>query len=341
MKPIEISGGGLAGLALGIALRNHDVPVTIFEAMRYPRHRVCGEFISGTSPHTWNTLGIGDCLDDHKKHQETAWFDNDGLVTRFTLPHPAIAVSRYLLDERLAKKFQKLGGLLCENTRTDISRSDTQEGHMWCAGRKVQKGKGEWIGVKIHLRGIDMQAGLEMHLGQSGYAGLTAIEDDWINLCGLFRLDPSLRASKEDFLPAQLAACGLTSLAQKVRSAEFRPQSFCGIAGFALGKQASPHNTLGDAHSIIPPFTGNGMSMALQSAECALPFLVQYSQDQINWQQALTSMDRALHHRFQSRLRWAGMIQSMLLSSFWQNPLKILLSSGIAPLQPLFHLTRN
>ena len=46
-KPIQIVGGGLAGLTLGIALRKKEIPVAIFEAGNYPRHRVCGEFISG------------------------------------------------------------------------------------------------------------------------------------------------------------------------------------------------------------------------------------------------------------------------------------------------------
>ena len=47
LQPIEIVGGGLAGLSLGLALRQQDIPVTLFEAGSYPRHRVCGEFITG------------------------------------------------------------------------------------------------------------------------------------------------------------------------------------------------------------------------------------------------------------------------------------------------------
>jgi NADPH-dependent 2,4-dienoyl-CoA reductase/sulfur reductase-like enzyme len=41
-KSITIVGGGLAGLTLGIGLRQRSVPVTIQEAANYPRHRVCG-----------------------------------------------------------------------------------------------------------------------------------------------------------------------------------------------------------------------------------------------------------------------------------------------------------
>jgi menaquinone-9 beta-reductase len=339
VKPIEIIGGGLAGLALGIALRRNDVPVTLFEAMRYPRHRVCGEFISGTSQSTLETLSIDECLDGHLLHRSTAWYDGDGFLTCFDLPYPAIAISRYLLDERLAQYFRSLGGVLEEQSRRDTT-SNTP-GTLWCAGRKVVKGKAEWMGCKMHLRGIPMRAGLEMHLGRNGYVGLSQIEDGWINLCGLFRIEPSLRATKEELIPAQLEANGLKELAERVRGAEWRPQSISGISGFALGKQQAPNNTLGDAHSIIPPFTGNGMSMALQSAECALPHIIDYSRDRCDWSVSLERIETALHSRFRSRLRWAGLVQNLLLSSLWQKPLTILAKAEMLPIRPLYHLTRN
>jgi len=46
-RSVEVVGGGLAGLSLGLALRRRGVPVTVWEAGHYPRHRVCGEFITG------------------------------------------------------------------------------------------------------------------------------------------------------------------------------------------------------------------------------------------------------------------------------------------------------
>jgi len=47
MKSITIVGGGLAGLTLGIGLRQRGVPAALWEAGHYPRHRVCGVFICG------------------------------------------------------------------------------------------------------------------------------------------------------------------------------------------------------------------------------------------------------------------------------------------------------
>ena len=56
-QTIQIVGGGLAGLTLGIALRKSEIPVTIWEAGHYPRHRVCGEFISGRGLEVLDVLG--------------------------------------------------------------------------------------------------------------------------------------------------------------------------------------------------------------------------------------------------------------------------------------------
>ena len=61
-RPITIVGGGLAGLVLGIGLRRCDAPVTIWEAGNYPRHRVCGEFISGRGQATLARLGMSELI---------------------------------------------------------------------------------------------------------------------------------------------------------------------------------------------------------------------------------------------------------------------------------------
>ena len=88
-RGITIMGGGLAGLSLGIALRRRDVPVTVIEAGKYPRHRVCGEFISGVSHETLESLGIEEVFEGAMAPRTVAWHDHGSLVHRDELPEAA------------------------------------------------------------------------------------------------------------------------------------------------------------------------------------------------------------------------------------------------------------
>src|SRR5438270_11857207 len=96
-RSIEIIGGGLGGLALGLALRRADVPVTLFEAGDYPRHRVCGEFITGLAASTIERLGLGPALSGALLHREVAWFHQGHSVQIQPLPAPAFGLSRHTL----------------------------------------------------------------------------------------------------------------------------------------------------------------------------------------------------------------------------------------------------
>src|SRR5258708_2328276 len=100
-KPIQIVGGGLAGLTLGIALRRREIPVTIFEAGNYPRHRVCGEFISGRGLEILESLGLRrKFLETGAVHAVSAAFfvgKSDSSVRK--LPSPALCLSRFVMDK--------------------------------------------------------------------------------------------------------------------------------------------------------------------------------------------------------------------------------------------------
>src|SRR5450432_1018430 len=113
-KHITMVGGGLAGLTLGIGLRQRDVPVIIYEAGNYPRHRVCGEFISGRGQAALERLKLRELLERAGGvHAQTAAFFSETKSTApLSLPTPAICLSRFTLDAALAKRFRELGGEL-------------------------------------------------------------------------------------------------------------------------------------------------------------------------------------------------------------------------------------
>lgn len=338
MQTITIIGGGLAGLALGIGLRQAHVPVTLIEASSYPRHRVCGEFICGVQADTLKHLGILHHFVDAEQCNTTSWYHHGSMVYQKNLPVAAFGISRYLLDYRLSRNFRKLGGELIVDTR--FTQSRTQEGHVWTVGRLLDTNS-PWIGLSLHCEHMQLTHDLEIHFGRHCYVGLTRIEDNIINLCGLFKKRPTIKAKKKDLPLAYLQACGLQQLAKRIQDSTVDPNSVIGVSNLNFQSfQPSPHRlALGDHFSMIPPFTGNGMSMAFESAEVALDPLAHYARGTLSWKQAQNTITQRLHKRFKKRLSRARLIHPIIYSPRGQAVLVKLASTGCLPFGKLFRAT--
>ncbi len=336
-REITIVGGGLAGLSLASALRLHQVPVTVLEAGNYPRHRVCGEFISGVSGETLSALGIVGLFEDALRHRSLAWYDGGRLIHRDRLENPALGISRYLLDERLRHHAESLGVTVKTGVRV---LPEPRDGLVWTAGRRPRNGP--WLGLKAHVREIPKSADLEMHAGKNGYAGLAGVEDGWTNICGLFQIDRTIHAVGADLLAAYLEVGGNRELAGQLRDCEWKQHSFSAVAGFQLGRQIPLPGllALGDAESMIPPFTGNGMSMAFQAAELAVGPLVSWSRDERSWQEAANAVRAAVKRKFKRRLAISGALHPILLGTGGRSLLQSLASASLLPFQPMLALIR-
>ncbi len=304
-QPIRIVGGGLAGLTLGIALRQRQVPVTVLEAGKYPRHRVCGEFISGQGQTTLERLDLKDkLLRAGGRWAESAIFhapQRPPLEER--LPQPALCLSRYVLDDLLAREFCRLGGELRVHQRCGADLAG--EGVVRATGRRAQASvQGwRWCGLKVHARGVRLQADLEMHLVPGGYVGLCLLNDE-VNVCGLFRSRtpmPHLGQQWQDLLRGPPGS----TLRQRLNNATLDESSFCAVAG--LYPEPRPAGepgqcALGDALTMTPPITGNGLSMALESAELAVEPLIDYHRGARTWEEARREIARRCEERFRLRL---------------------------------------
>ena len=332
-RPIEIIGGGLAGLSLGLALRREDVEVTLVEAGDYPRHRVCGEFITGLSETTRRRLGLETFLHDAAPNREVAWFVR-GVAARFQrLPAVAPGISRYVLDQRLADAFVEAGGILKTNTRSD-ARGDSP-GRVYATGRR--KARSTWLGLKVHARGLQLERDLELHLGDHTYVGLTRVEEGQVNICGLFRTR-SVSAKGIEVLHHYLAASGLDRLSERLRSSEIDLKSFSAVAAVEFDPRiaASTEVRLGDRLAMIPPFTGHGMAMAFQSAEIALAPLLAYSRGQQRWSETRALIHERLRRKFRMKLASASALHSFLLQPTRQRWLSALNRARLLPLSPLY-----
>jgi menaquinone-9 beta-reductase len=302
MKPITIIGGGLAGLRLGIGLREHGISARICEAGHYPRHRVCGEFISGAGQGTVRQLGIP------TRPACTASFVSRRSETRFDLPEPALCVSRYVLDKALADAFVRAGGELICGKREDA----TGEGIVHATGRRLHPVENgwRWFGLKAHATGIELKADLEMHLVPNGYIGICRLPEGRINVCGLFRkrTGDTRRVTLPD------------SLGPRFAGTQWIEESTMAVSGLCFcAPQPDGECHIGDAVAMIAPLTGNGMSMAFESAELAVEPLLRYSRGESSWQSAVHEIDAALNS-FRARLTWGKWLQRSAFHP-WLMPL--------------------
>ena len=312
---VTIVGGGLAGLTLGIGLRQRGVPVSVWEAGRYPRHRVCGEFISGGGQSSLARLGLLGGLQNAGASSagSAAFFAGKAMVAARPLPEPALCVSRFVLDEWLAREFQRLGGEMRLGARwTDGFGT----GIVRASGRRAQPVADDWrlFGLKVHARRVELDADLEMHFVPSGYVGLCRLPGGEVNICGLFRSAatvPDLAERWRDWLGGPPESL----LQSRLAAAQFDEDSFCSVAGLCLRPQrAAQRNELcvGDALTLIPPVTGNGMSMAFESAELAIEPLAKFSRGDLTWAGAQQEIASSCDTRFTPRLRWAAWLQRAL-----------------------------
>lgn len=342
-KPITIVGAGLAGLALGIGLRQQRVPVMLYEAGALPRHRVCGEFICGRGTNVLKELGVANHLDEAVYHQKVEWYHKGKPLFRHSLPTPATGISRYLLDQRLAETFCALGGQLqCQQRFRVESEGLTNSGMVLCNGRQRAAGPPRWLGLKVHLKTARAAtAGLKVYLGDGGYVGLSGIEQGKVNLCGLFRIRPSIGGGKIERLCAYLRAAGLNTLSELIQSSEVDADSFCAVTAldFSMPKQSHHQLRLGDQFGMIAPFTGNGMSIALESAQIALEPLLAYAQGDCDWAEAIKIVQTKLSRRFKTRIRIARCLQPLLLCRSGQLSLGRLGQLQLLPINPLYQLT--
>jgi len=336
-RPVEIIGGGLAGLSLGLALQKRGISTTIFEAGSYPRHRVCGEFIAGLHGSTIDCLGLQNILRDAQPLREVAWFSRDTLIRRQKLLQPALALSRWELDQRLATAFRDAGGTLETHRRVeDVAPS---EARIFATGRARQPSP--WLGLKVHARGLTLAGELEFHLGRDGYVGLSAVENGFVNLCGLFRRRPGLAVDRESALLAYLRGAELGELAHRLEQAEIDPISFSAVAGFGFARSArraeaaATRIELGDRFAMIPPYTGNGMALAFQTAECALAPVHAWALGERSWNETVQSAMTAIHRRVDRRLLLADRLHGFMLEPFPQKLFQLAHRSGLLPLRRL------
>jgi flavin-dependent dehydrogenase len=281
---VAVVGGGPAGCAAAITAVRAGKQVLLVEKGRYPRHKVCGEFVSAESHHVLVTLlGRVHALLKTPPLITQARMFVDGKCLDFYLPQPGWSIARYELDHALWQA-AIAAGVHCETATVQHAnaksiRIDEKEISVntvinatgrWSNLRRpslVESGS-RWIGVKAHFAGEQAPPSTDIYFFDGGYCGVQPVSDGRLNASAMVRAD--LATSLQEVF-ARHPQLWLRSRAweQVTETVTTSPLIHSAPEPVTDGVMNA-----GDAAGFIDPFTGDGISLALRSgmlaAECTI-----------------------------------------------------------------------
>ncbi len=338
---IIIIGGGLAGLTAGIHLSKKGISVTIIEKNEFPKHKVCGEYISNeVLPYLeWLDLKISDLKPTYidKLEFSTA----NGTLIKTELPLGGLGISRYELDFYLYKKAlsngckilkEEVENIVFENEKFTIS---TSEGTILNAklvigafgkrsnidlrlNRKFTQQKSPWLAVKAHYSGEFPNDLVGLHNFEGGYCGVSKVENNRINICYLTKYS-SFKEYKNiaDFQNLVVKQNPhLQKIFENSKLLFEKPLTISQIS--FVPKQAVENHILmiGDTAGLIHPLSGNGMAMAIHSAKIVSELVIAYFNKEIKTR---IELENKYQEKWNSNFNWRIKI-GRLLSKILLNP---------------------
>lgn len=302
---VIIIGGGLAGLTGAIHLSKKGLNVTLIEKSEYPRHKVCGEYISNEILPYLLWLDIDVLQFSPEKISTFEFTTQNGKIARTKLPLGGFGISRYMLDNILYQKALSNGCVILKETVTDIS-FDNDEFSVTIPNQilsaKLVLGafgkrsnidqfmsrdfitkKSPWLAVKAHYSGKISNDIVALHNFNGGYCGVSKVENNIINICYLadyatFKKYKNIEEYQKNVLYKNEY---LKSVFKNSNLLFDKPLT---ISQISFDKKQPVENhilMIGDSAGLIHPMCGNGMAMAIHSAKIASEIILDYHSGKI------------------------------------------------------------
>lgn len=324
---LAVIGAGPAGCAAAICAADRRLDVILLEAGHYPRHKVCGEFVSAEAAEVLKYLlkGSGNILNEAPRINISRLHSGETSVN-MRLSDPAYSIPRIKLDDCLWRAARTCGVDCRVETAQSVSRSDelfvvaTPTGAV--RARAVVNASGRWsrisssgstgeawIGFKAHFSGASDDA-VDLYFMTDGYCGVQAVAPGVLNACALVKQGSAKQLA--DVFSRHSA------LFSRARSWTQITDTFA-TAPVYLGLHSSVRDgvlQVGDAAGFVDPFVGDGISLALRSGVLAGRTVLDRSgQDYaLLYSQAFAGVFRA-SRRIRSALGASNFNRSMLLNT--------------------------
>ena len=330
-----VIGAGPAGTSAAIVSRRSGARVLLLERGDFPRHKVCGEFVSAESLDLLSALLAAEHR--HLLHQAPrvsgARLFVDGRLIDTQVNPSAASISRFELDRALCCSAEAMGVDLRKKTAVEEvrrealfqvvttsarfrSRAVINASGRWSnltADAAGLSADSKWIGLKAHFEEASPSPSVDLYFFEGGYCGVQPLSfggpgmpSARVNACAMVRADLASN------LPAVFA---LHSALQK-RSRRWRAASPPVTTSPLIFRQPQPEHDgvmlAGDAAGFIDPFTGDGISLALRSGALAAACLAPFLAEETSLPEALRSYREAYQAGLASVFRHSSQIRKML-----------------------------
>jgi flavin-dependent dehydrogenase len=343
LHDVVILGAGLAGGSMANVMAEMGWETVLIDRYMFPRHKVCGEFLSPESQKIMGALGLDTLVRSlHPSEMDKARLIlPNGVSLEIPLPGTALGVSRYVLDSTLHLAVNEKGGIVETGiTVTSITpgergyRVETQDklerrtfearAVIGAWGRNPRSGLTAYyqqaphkmyVGVKSHFEGIKPDPVVELYFFPGGYAGVSPIEGGRTNVAALLTKQAFHCAGKTVQGVMETAARFNPAFQQRLANGRIVPGSQAAVAPVETNRQLTawdliPH--IGDAAAVIPPLCGDGMAMALRSVELCAHWADGYLHGKHSLSEWRHEYTQSLRREFTGPVRWGRLLQFML-----------------------------
>ncbi|MBB5634719.1 flavin-dependent dehydrogenase [Pedobacter cryoconitis] len=339
---VLIIGGGLAGLTAALHLQKTGIAVILIEKDTYPHHKVCGEYVSNEIlPYLqWLDADPAILRPSIITRLQFSTIQGNSIFTR--LPLGGFGVSRYQLDNFLYEKFIAKGGLVIQDTVNHVifgkesftvSTKNKQQfivrqvigayGKRSSLDLKLKRTfiqqKSPFLAVKAHYTGEFQNDLIALHNFKGGYCGVSKVEDQKINICYLadyntFKTHKNIGIYQEKVLYQNKH---LKDIFERCTPLFETPLTISQLS-FGARKTVTDHILMiGDTAALIHPLCGNGMAMAIHSAQICATLLTAFFKGDIS---SRTELEKryiiSWNQNFKSRLRMGSTLSAILSKEY-------------------------
>ena len=333
MYDLIVIGGGPAGTSAAITAARNAARVLLLERGRFPRHKVCGEFVSSES------LGLlGKLLDskDGRLLKEAIRIPRarvfiDGRVLQAPIEPAAASVARFDLDKALCDSAQHCGVevrqqvaaqnvdgpgpfLVTASDEQFASRAVVNASGRWSNFTPPSNGHAsmKWIGLKAHFTESSPSGSVDLYFLEGGYCGVQPVglsgdsSGTRINACAMVRAD----------VASTLLEVFRLHPALRERSTRWQPLTDpVSVAPLIFGEPQPVRDRVlmvGDAAGFVDPFVGDGISLALRSGALAAECLLRFFSGAVSLEQAARRYGEEYQRQLAPVFRSSSRIRRML-----------------------------